>query len=221
MSVTLWDCLGSVHDRRSRQGRRYSLRSVLALSIAAVMGGCSSLGAIAQWIREVAKKGLLARFGIDRGTPCHATLHYMFTGLNVKSFERALARWVSAAGIEADTHIAVDGKTARGSGFAGYQGAHILAAYCRQLEGVVAQMKLAPGMNEITAALKLVKELDLEGAIVTGDAMFCQKRLSEAILDSGGDYVFPVKENHPELKADIRAALAPASSPLRGAHPAA
>lgn len=221
MAATLWSCLGKVHDRRSRQGRRYSLQSVLGLSIAAVLGGCSSLGAIAQWIEDVARKGLLGSFGIERGRPCHATLHYVFTNLNVKSLERVLAKWVGAARAEADRHVAVDGKTARGSRFADYPGAHMMAAYCEALSGVVGQMKLEPGMNEITAALRLIKELDLDGAVFTGDAILAQRSVSRAVLGAGGDYAFPVKDNQPELKADIETALAEPSSPLRGAHPAA
>ena len=90
MATTLWDCLGRVHDRRSRQGQRYSLRSILGLSVAAVLGGCSSLGAIAQWIEEVARKGLLGEFGIDRGRPCHSALHYTFKDLNVKALPKSL-----------------------------------------------------------------------------------------------------------------------------------
>lgn len=216
MASTLWKCLGQVHDRRSRQGQRYKLRSLLGLSIGAMLGGCSSLSAIAQWINEVSKKGLLEKFGIKRGKPCHATLHYFFSDLNIKSLERALAKWVSAAGIEPETHIAIDGKVLRGSGLAEYCGAHILSAYCEKLKGVVGQMQLEPGMNEITASLKLIKELDLKNIVVTGDAMFCQKSVSNAILKAGGDYMFPVKDNQPALKADIKAAFAKPSSPLRG-----
>lgn len=221
MATTLWSCLGKVHDRRSRQGQRYSLRSVLGLSIAAVLGGCSTLGAIAHWIKVVAEKGLLGEFDIESGRPCQATLHYIFTDLNVKSFERALARWVSAVGMAPDAHVAIDAKTARGSGFADYPGAHMIAAYCEELKGVVGQLKLETGMNEITAALALIKRFDLEGKVVTGDAMFCQRSISRAILKAGGDYVFPVKDNQPELKADIQVALAEPCSPLRSAHPAA
>jgi hypothetical protein len=221
MSTTLWDCLGKVHDRRSRQGQRYSLRSILGLSVAAVLGGCSSLGAIAQWIEEVARKGLLGEFGIDRGRPCHSALHYTFRDLNVKSLERALGGWVRAAGTTTGAQVAIDGKTARGSAFADYPAAHMLAAYCEELKGVVGQLKLEPGMNEITAALRLIKEIDLEDAILSGDAMFCHRSVSRAVLNAGGDYVFPVKDNQPELKADIETALAEPASPLRGAHPAA
>ena len=221
MAVTLWDCLGKVRDRRKKQGRRYLLRSIIALSMGAMLGGCSSLGAIAQWIAEVAKKGLLGEFGIERGRPCHATLHYVFSKLSVKSFERALAKWVRAVDADGDDHVAIDGKVARGSRFADYPAAHILSAYCEKFSGVVGQLKLESGMNEITAALRLIKDLDLDGAVLTGDAIFCQRSVSRAVLKAGGDYAFPVKDNQPELKADIAAAFAGPSSPLRRDHPAA
>jgi len=202
----------------------------------AVLGGCSSLGAIAQRIEAVAKKGLIGEFDIERGRPCHATLHYVFSRLSVKSFERALATWVKGVDADGDDHVAIDGKVARGSRFADYPAAHILSAYCEKLSGVVGQLKLepgrtrqgptlvgrdAPGMNEITAAPRLIKGLDLEGAVLTGDAIFRRKSVSGGVLEAGGDYAFPVKDNQPELEADIAAAFAEASSPLRRDHPAA
>jgi len=113
MALTLWDCLGKVHDRRSRQGRRYSLRPVLGASTAAALGGCSSPGAIAQRMDDAGRKGLLGESGTERGRPCHSTLHHVFTNLNVKSFERVPAGRVAALGVAAERRLAMDGKTAR------------------------------------------------------------------------------------------------------------
>lgn len=214
---TLWDCLGRVRDHRSRQGRRYELQSLLGLAVGAALGGCSSLYAIAQWARQVREKGLLHQFGIERKTtPCHATFHYVFTGLNVKSLERALVRWVkSVLGEEELGHVAIDGKELRGSKHGEYPGLRLIAAYCEKLKGVVAELKLPEGTNEIGAAYKLLKKIPLEGTVVTGDAIYAQKRLCKDVVEGGGDYFFAVKENQPSLLSDIKTAFAPPFSPLR------
>lgn len=214
---TLWDYLGRVREHRSKQGRRYELQSLLGLAVAAALGGCSSLYAIAQWVEQVSKKGLLHLFGIERrGTPCHATFHYVFTGLNVKSLERALVRWVkSVLGEEELGHVAIDGKELRGSKHREYPGLRLIAAYCEKLKGVVAELKLPEGTNEIGAAYKLLKEIPLEGTIVTGDAIYAQKRLCKDVVDGGGDYFVAVKENQPGLLEDIQAAFERPFSPLR------
>ncbi len=220
---SLWECLGRVNDHRSAQGRRFSLQSLLGLAIAAVLCGCQSLYAIAQWIGEVRKKGLLDQFGIDRRRgPCQATLHYVFTDLDVKSLEPALAAWVTGISEQREgRQIAIDGKTARGSASGEYEAVHLLTAYCDDLKGVLGQYVREAGGNEITAAHKLLNAVDVRGAVVSGDAMFCQRTLCEKTVSRGGDYIFPVKDNQPELKNEIETALAPAVSPLRGAHPAA
>ncbi len=214
---TLWEALKRVRDHRSRQGRRYELQSLLGLAVGAALGGCSSLSAIAQWVEEVSKKGLLHLFGIERrGTPCHATFHYVFTALDVRSLERALGRWVrSILGGEELGHVAIDGKELRGSKHGEYPGLRLIAAYCEKLKGVVAELRLPEGTNEIGAAYKLLKEIPLEGTIVTGDAIYAQKRLCRKIVEGGGDYFFAVKENQPGLLSDIKTAFDEPFSPLR------
>ncbi len=85
---------------------------------------------------------------------------------------------------------------------------HLLAAFSDTLGGVIGQLRLAPDSNEITAALALLKTLPLAGCIVTGDAIFTQKEICRVIKDGGGDYIFTVKVNQPELQSDIALAFA-------------
>lgn len=91
----------------------------------------------------------------------------------------------------------------------------------KAVSGIVGQLRLQPGMNEITAALKLIKETKLEGAVVTGEAIFCQKMVSQAVLPAGGARLFPVKDHQSELEVDLEIALASPFSPRRGASPTA
>ncbi len=218
---TLWDYLGTVPDHRMPKGVRFKLRSILALTFAAVLAGRKSLAGIARWGRTLAEKDkeLLRELGIERDeTPCHATFHYVLRGLKVKALEQALSAWVKRLH-DADVvgHVAIDGKVLRGSRSGEYEAVHLLAAYCEKLSGVLSQVVVPKGGNEITAAIKLLKGVPLDGAIVTGDAIFCQRRICGEVIDGGGDYFFAVKENQPQLLRDIELAFGGLFSPLREA----
>ncbi len=114
----------------------------------------------------------------------------------------------------------MDGKRLRGSATPAASGVHLLAAFSETLGGVIGQLRVEPDANEITAALKMLKDLPLEGIIITGDALFTQKDICRVIRDGGGDDVFTVKDNQPRLKADIALAFGP-DSPLGGLAPRA
>lgn len=216
---SLWECLGRVRDHRKPKGVRFEIRSVLAVAFAAVMAGRKSLAAIARWAEKLEEDGrLLREFGIERDqAPCHVTFHYIFKRLDVKSLEKALAAWVKGLADEGVIgHAEIDGKVLRGSRSGEADPVHLLAAYCEGLAGVVAQVKVPKGGNEITAAVALLKGTPLNGAIVTGDAIFCQKPICREVVDGGGDYFFAVKENQPGLLRDIETAFEEPVSPLRG-----
>lgn len=152
----------------------------------------------------------LAAIGIKRPrVPAPSVWCELFRDLNVVALERAPGAWVR--GVSAAGHVAIDGKHARGSAAAGSPGVHLLAAFSTDLEGVIGQLRVDPGTNEITAALEMLKTLPLQGTIVTGDAIFTQKAICRAIVDGGGDYFFMVKGNQPDLKAGIQQAFRPFS----------
>jgi hypothetical protein len=206
MALTLWEVLGAVPDRRGRKGRQLPLRGVLAIAVAAMLAGANDLRAIFRWGRRL-KPEALALFGIGRA-PCHATYFYVFRSLDGDALARALGSF--AGGTGAPGHIAIapapakaGGKTLRGSRRVGSKALHVVSAFASQLSAVVGDLVVAPDENEIVAALALLKELPLEGVIVTGDAIFCQREICRTITDGGGDYLFVVKDNQPEMKADI------------------
>ena len=78
----------------------------------------------------------------------------------------------------------------------------MLGAFATDLSAVIGDLVVEPDQNEITAALVLLKGLPLDGAIISGDAIFCQREICRHIRDSKGHYVFVVKDNQPELKSD-------------------
>lgn len=221
MRRALWAVLEGVPDRRKASGRRYPLPAILAITVAAMLAGRTSLAAIARWGRQLDREALRA-LGIMRPrAPCHSTYHYVFRDLDVDALEAGLAAWVRGAGAAAElgelSHVALDGKRLRGSRTAEGPGVPLLAAFCRSLRGVIGQLRVAPDANEITAALELLKGLALEGALVTGDAEFTQREICHTIVDRGGDYFFVVKDNQPRLREDI--ALLFAAPPEAGAAP--
>ncbi len=112
--------------------------------------------------------------------------------------------------------MAIDGKTLRGSQGHQLPGVHLLAAYCRDVEAVIAQLSVPGKTNEHKTALQLLKLIPLEGTLITGDAAFTQRDLCAAVIQGGGDYFLTVKDNQPTLESDIRAAFGPAFSPSGG-----
>lgn len=218
VQATLWELLGEVADQRSPLGRRFSLRSILAITLGALLCGRKSLAAVARWGRGLKPKQL-RQLGVERlRGPCHATYHNVFKGLEVEALERVLARWVRGLlGKHPPGQLAMDGKKLRGSRSQDYPGLYLLAAYSEAAQGVIAEVEVAKESNEITAALKLLKEFPLEGAVLTGDAIFAQKEICQEVMLGKGEYFFLVKANQPGLQEDIVAAFAPPVSPPAGA----
>ena len=209
---SLWQTLGEIPDRRGAQGRQYPLRPVLVLALAAMLSGANDLRAIFRWGRRLPREALYL-LGIERA-PCHAMYHHFFKALDVAAAERVLGEW--ALGGAAPGHVAIDGKRLRGSAAAGHDGSagvRLLAAFATRLGAVIGQLRVAPEANEITAALALLKSLPLDGAIIIGDAEFCQRAICRTIRDGGGDYLFTVKANQPGLMADLAVAFGAAFPP--------
>jgi hypothetical protein len=220
---SLYEVFREIPDPRHRRGTVYPLASVLTLVSAAMLCGARSLAAISQWGRDynhlapLLGFGRLARDGTYR-TPCTSELHTLLAALPAAVFEAALTRWILAQGV-ADLErrvVAIDGKTLRGSQGHQLPGVHLLAAYCRDVEAVIAQLAVPGKTNEHKTALELLKLIPLKGTLVTGDAAFTQRDLCAAVVAGEGDYFLTVKENQPTLEADIRAAFVPAFSPSGG-----
>jgi DDE family transposase len=209
----LWEVFSVVPDHRRAEGKRYPLAGLLMIALAAMLAGRSDQLGIVRWGRKLSREAL-AELGILRGrVPAPSVWSELFRALDVGALERLLGTWVKGAG--AAGHVAIDGKRLRGSAVGDAPGVHLLAAFSERLQGVIGQLRVAPEANEITAALTLLKTLPIEGAIISGDAIFAQIDLCHLIIERGGDYFFTVKSNHPTLEADIALAFRP-DSPLCG-----
>lgn len=207
-SISLWDCFSSVPDPRSPLGLRHPLSAILTLCSVAMLCGCRSLYAIAQFGRDRGKHFAEALSFTRETTPCCTTLHNLFVALDKAAFEDAIARWSSAAA-EAHgwTSVSLDGKTLCGSTDVQLPAVHLLAAYAHEAGIVLRQLPVDAKTNEHKAALELLDLIPVQGKLVTGDAMFCQRDLSRKIRAKKGDYLWPVKDNQPDLRAAIEDAF--------------
>jgi hypothetical protein len=173
------------------------------LAAVAMLAGCKSLQAISQFGRDHGI-GLAHALGFRRAkTPAVSTLSELFRVLDVQAFEQALQTWLTSRGAGDDEHLALDGKTARGSADGGVPGVHLLSAFAPEYAAVLGQLQVAKTTNEHKAALRLLGVLPLAGKVVTADAMFTHTDVCDTITDAGGDYILAVKDNQETLLADI------------------
>jgi len=185
--------LRSVPDPRHASGRRHPLAAILALACAAMLAGCDSLLAIAEWGRDPHGGAALAqRLGFTRArTPCVATLHRVFRRLDVTAFERAVGAWAAVTTAALPTReereaIAIDGKTLRGSRQPAVPAVQLLGALGHELGLVLAEVPIPATCDEVGVLPALLTELVVDGRILTFDAAFTERPVAEAILAKGG-----------------------------------
>ena len=203
-TVVFLDYFKDLPDPRQRGKVIYPLDEVLLLCLLAVLGGAETFVDIALFGEK--KIGLLRRFRPFRdGTPSHDHLGDIFATLDAEQFQRCFVAWVAAlTGATADV-IAIDGKTLRRS----YQkkGAkapiHMVSAFAARQRLVLGQVKVAEKSNEIVAIPALLAMMAIEGAIVTIDAMGCQREIADQILHQKADYVLALKGNQATLREDV------------------
>ena len=203
-SVGFLDHFKDLPDPRQRGKITYPLAEVLLLCLLAVLGGAETFVDIARFGEK--KIDLLRRFRPFRdGTPSHDHLGDIFATLDAEAFQRCFVSWVATlTGAPADV-IAIDGKTLRRS----YQkkGAkapiHMVSAFAARQRLVLGQVKVADKSNEIVAIPALLDMMAIEGAIVTIDAMGCQRGIAQKIIDKKADYVLALKGNQGTLREDV------------------
>jgi predicted transposase YbfD/YdcC len=203
-AVVFLDYFKDFPDARQAGKVIYRFDEVLLLCLLAVLAGAETFVDIARFGEK--KLDLLRRFRPFRhGTPSHDHLGDIFATLDAEEFQRRFVAWV--AGLTGAPHdvIAIDGKTLRRS----YQnkGAqapiHMVSAFAARQRLVLGQVKVAEKSNEIVAIPKLLDMLAIEGAIVTIDAMGCQRAIADKIVEKKADYVLALKGNQGTLRQDV------------------
>ena len=171
--------------------------------------GANSFAAIHEF--GVDRRSWLTRFlDLTSGIPCEDTFRRVLARLDPAAFEKALLAWMQAVQeITESRLIAIDGKTLRGSYNRrdGKAAIHMVSAWATENRLSLGQVVVDEKSNEITAIPELLEVLELSGAIVTIDAMGCQKEIAAKIRERGGDYVLAVKQNQPTLYEQVREAI--------------
>lgn len=187
----------------------YPLDEVLLLGLLAVLAGAETITDIARFGEK--KLGLLRRFRpFADGTPSHDHLGDILASLDAEAFQRCFVAWVaSLTGAPTEVIgrdvIAIDGKTSRRSGHkkSGKAPIHMVSAFAARQRLVLGQVKVADKSNEIVAIPKLLDMMAIEGAIITIDAMGCQRDIARKIIEKRADYVLALKGNQGTLRADV------------------
>jgi predicted transposase YbfD/YdcC len=220
-SVTTTDCspLGEavvflsyfkdLPDPRQRGKIVYPLDEVLLLCLLAVLAGSETFVDIARFGDK--KLDLLRRFRpYCDGTPSHDHLGDIFATLDAEQFQRCFVAWVAAITGMPSGVVAIDGKTSRRSyqNKGGKAPIHMVSAFAARQRLVLGQVKVAEKSNEIIAIPKLLDMLAIEGAIVTIDAMGCQRDIAQKIIDKKADYVLALKGNQGSLREDVEVFVA-------------
>ncbi len=203
-TVVFLSHFNDLKDPRQRGKVDYPLEEILLLCLIAVLAGAETITDIALFGRK--KLDLLRRFRrFANGTPAHDHLGDILAVLDHEQFQRCFVAWVAALTGTPEGVIAIDGKTARRSGQKrkGHAPIHMVSAFAARQRLVLGQVKVAEKSNEIVAIPKLLDLLAIEGAIITIDAMGCQRDIAQKVVEKKADYVLALKGNQGSLREDV------------------
>jgi predicted transposase YbfD/YdcC len=197
------DYFKDMPDHRQPGKVAYRLDEVLLLALLSILAGAEGFTDMARFGQK--KLTLLQRFlPFANGTPSHDHLGDIFASLDPQAFRECFVAWVGRLTKAPLDVIAIDGKTSRRSGRKGGKDTiHVVSAFAARQRLVLAQTKVSEKSNEIVAIPALLDMLSIEGAIVTIDAMGCQREIARKIVDKKADYVLALKGNQGTLRDDV------------------
>jgi predicted transposase YbfD/YdcC len=191
-------------DPRIRRTRVHDLFELVVVALCGTIAGADTWADIERfgkdriaWLRTFLR--------LEGGIPSHDTFGRVFALLDPAELVACIGQWLDDVGREIGKHIAIDGKTLRGSGdkAAGRNPLHLVSAWASETRLTLGQIAVDEKSNEITAIPLLLELLDLKGATVTLDAMGCQKEIASKIVAGGGDYVLALKGNQEKLRQAV------------------
>ena len=195
-------------DPRHHRNRRHLLVDVITIAVCGVIVGCEGPTTIRVWAK--AKEEWLKEFlELPHGIPSRDCIRRVLTALKPEAFRECFATWIASLVGHDGTGpslVAIDGKTLRRSHDAGngLGPLHLVSAWATEHGLSLGQVATEEKSNEITAIPELIERIDVKEAVVTIDAMGCQKEIAQKIIDGQGDYVLAVKDNQPKLHEAIQ-----------------
>lgn len=201
------DFFKEVPDHRLNRRKLHPVEEILLVTFCGTIAGCDSWDDLELFGKT--KLDRLRRYlPFEHGAPSDDTLRRFFRALDPEAFEACFLKWIRSFQLDlANKVVAVDGKTSRHSFDKESKPMHMVSAFASELNVVLGQVKTADKSNEITAIPELLELLDSVGAIITIDAMGCQKGIVKKIVERGGDYVIGLKGNQSQLNNDTRLAF--------------
>ena len=208
-SASFRDHFRDLRDPRVERTRKHPLINILFIAVCGVLSGANSFASIHEFATD--RRHWFARYlDLSHGIPSDDTLARVLARLDPGAFEKCLLGWIRAVQeATEDRLIAIDGKTLRGSSDRadGRAAIHMVSAWATENKLSLGQVVVDEKSNEITAIPELLGLLDVAGALVTIDAMGCQREIAAAIRRGEGDYVLAVKQNQPTLYERVEAAI--------------
>ncbi len=203
-SCHLLDMLAQVIDPRKDKGKRHPLKSILALMVIGLMCGHKGWPSIATWARS--QSALAKGLGFThKRTPAASTIHNLLKRLDVIDVEKILTKWVNTV-LESRPElterfdaVAIDGKTMRASQKSGATTSHGLSVVSHELGITLTQQSVSDKTNEIPISTEILKAFDVNGKVITTDALLTQHPFCHAIVNRCGDYLLAVKNNQSDL----------------------
>jgi predicted transposase YbfD/YdcC len=203
--ASLVEYFAELPDPRQKPNREHRLIDILVITICAAICGADDWVAVEQF--GLARQAWFESFlELRSGIPAHDTFWRVFRHLDAEQFQERFMQWIaSVQQLTAGEVVAIDGKQLRRShdACAGKAAIHMVSAWASANRLVLGQRKVDEKSNEITAIPELLEMLEISGCIVTIDAMGCQTKIAETILDKGAEYVLALKENQGQLYEDV------------------
>ncbi|MBD9359444.1 ISAs1 family transposase [Methylomonas fluvii] len=214
-SASILQHFANLADPRINRQKKHQLQDIFFITLCAVICGADNWVEIEEY--GCAKEDWFTeQLGLTNGIPSHDTFGAVFAAIDPTQFSECFSRWVAdLAALTEGEIIAIDGKCLRRSIDSSSKKAaiHLVSAWAQQNRLVLGQVKVDDKSNEITAIPKLLERLDIAGAVITIDAMGCQKKIAEQIVRQGGNYVLSLKGNQGSLLDDVETFFTSALAP--------
>lgn len=204
----------TISDPRVERSKKHRLLDIIVITLCGILAGADGWDAIYDF--AVIKKDWLKKFlALENDIPSSDTIRRVISCIKPSEFESSFSMWVSDLAGKINGVVAIDGKTIKNKRTK--NPLHLVSAWCTQNSGIcLGQVATEDKSNEIIAIPKLLDMLDINGCLVTIDAIGCQKKIAQKIIDSAADYCLSVKKNQPKLHQQIEEFFSTADGSLMG-----
>lgn len=198
------DFFRTIPDHRIERKKLYPVEELLLVTFCGVIAGCDGWDDL-ELFGETKLTYLQRYLPFKHGAPSDDTLRRFFRALDPARFEACFLEWIKSFQLDLTTQVvAIDGKTSRRSVEGEDRAFHMISAFASEMGLVLGQLKVDGKSNKITAIPQLLEVLDIAGATVTLDAMGCQSKVVDKIIEGGANYVIGLKGNQGSLNDDVR-----------------